>query len=87
MNTATASTSPAAAPAKRFSRPRFAAIVALGVYPLVTALIYIVFPLTDGWAVWQRTLLIVPMMVVMMIWGLIPAVHRYFHAFVNPVRG
>ena len=30
--------------------------VLLAVYPLVTALIYIIFPLTEGWQAWQRTL-------------------------------
>ena len=68
----------------RFSRIRFAGLVALGVYPTITALLYLVFPLTDGWALWQRTLVVVPMMVAIMVWGLIPAVHRLFHGFINP---
>ena len=46
------------APATRFSRPRFAFLVLVGVYPLITALLYAVLPLTDGWPLWQRTLLI-----------------------------
>ena len=71
----------------RFSRPRFALLILLGVYPLITALLYAIFPLTEGWTIWQRTLVIAPMMVAMMIWGLIPFVQRRFHAFVNlPVR-
>jgi antibiotic biosynthesis monooxygenase (ABM) superfamily enzyme len=61
-------------------------LVAAGVYPLITALLYIVFPLTDGWAVWQRTLVIVPLMVIAMIWGLIPGVQRLFSGFINPAR-
>ena len=69
--------------ATRLSRARFALIVALGVYPLITLLLYAVFPLTDGWSLWQRTLLIVPVMVSGIIWGLIPAVHRHFHRFIN----
>ena len=69
--------------ATRLSRARFALIVALGVYPLITLLLYAVFPLTDGWSLWQRTLLIVPVMVSAIIWGLIPAVHRHFHGFIN----
>ena len=73
----------AAAPT-RFSRPRFAFLVMLGVYPLITALLYLVFPLTDGWTIWQRTLVIVPAMVAAMIWGLIPGVHRLFRGFLNP---
>lgn len=71
----------------RFSRPRFALMVLLGVYPLITALLYIIMPLTDGWTIWQRTLLIAPLMVSAMIWGLIPAVQRVFRGFLNPVVG
>lgn len=74
-----ASTSPV-----RFSRPRFAFLVALGVYPLVTALLYLIFPLTDGWMIWQRTLVLVPIMVTSMVWVLIPTVQRRFHGFLNP---
>ncbi len=71
----------------RFSRPRFALMVLLGVYPLITALLYIIMPLTEGWTIWQRTLLIAPLMVSVMIWGLIPAVQRVFRGFLNPVVG
>ncbi|WAX96853.1 hypothetical protein N7E70_008340 [Aminobacter sp. NyZ550] len=71
----------------RFSRPRFALMVLLGVYPLITALLYIIMPLTDGWTIWQRTLLIAPLMVSVMIWGLIPMVQRVFRGFLNPVVG
>lgn len=66
-----------------FSRVRFAGLVGLGVYPLITALLYVVFPLTEGWATWERTLVIVPLMVTAMIWGLIPGVHRLFGGFIN----
>ncbi|MGQ2904357.1 MAG: hypothetical protein ACT6RL_17980 [Neoaquamicrobium sediminum] len=70
--------------ASRFSRPRFAFLVALGVYPLITGLLYLIFPLTDGWLLWQRTLLIVPIMVTAMVWGLIPGVQKHFRGFLNP---
>jgi antibiotic biosynthesis monooxygenase (ABM) superfamily enzyme len=72
-----------AAPRVEFSRVRFAALVGLGVYPLITALLYIIFPLTEGWETWQRTLVIVPLMVVAMTWGLIPGVHSLFGRFIN----
>jgi antibiotic biosynthesis monooxygenase (ABM) superfamily enzyme len=72
--------------ATRFSRPRFALLVLLGVYPLITTLLYVVFPLTDGWTIWQRTLVIVPIMVSAMIWVLIPVVHKLFYGFINPAR-
>lgn len=77
--TTTVSTTP-------FSRSRFALIVGLGVYPLITAILYAVLPLTDGWTIWQRTLVIVPLMVTAMVWGLIPAVQKHFAGFLNPVR-
>jgi formate-dependent nitrite reductase membrane component NrfD len=53
----------------RFSRPRFAMLVLIGAYPLITSLLYLVFPLTEGWSIWQRTLVIVPLMVSAMVWG------------------
>jgi antibiotic biosynthesis monooxygenase (ABM) superfamily enzyme len=70
---------------RRFSRPRFALLVLAGVYPLITALLYLVLPLLDGWSIWQETLVIAPIMVSIMVWGLIPAVQRRFHGFLNPV--
>ncbi len=82
MTTLTASHTPT-----RFSRPRFALLVLLGVYPVITALLYFVFPLTGGWPLWQRTLLVAPMMVASMIWGVIPAVRKLFRGFINPVIG
>ena len=73
-----------AASATRFSRTRFAFLVFLGVYPLVTGLLYLVFPLTEGWTLWQRTLIVVPFVVVAMVWFLIPMGQRVFRAFLNP---
>ncbi|MER8509487.1 hypothetical protein [Mesorhizobium sp. M0199] len=70
--------------ATRFSRLRFALLVLLGVYPVITAILYMVFPLTKEWQIWQRTLVIAPLMVSIMIWGLIPGVQRAFRGFINP---
>ncbi|MCB1502237.1 MAG: hypothetical protein KDK07_21050 [Bauldia sp.] len=69
-----------------FSRRRFALLVMVGVYPVITALLYVIFPLTDGWTIWQRTLVVAPVMVVVMIWGLIPGVQRLFRGFLNPAQ-
>jgi antibiotic biosynthesis monooxygenase (ABM) superfamily enzyme len=81
-------TSVAAVAAKRrFSRPRFALLVLAGVYPLITALLYIVLPLLDGWSIWQETLLIAPLMVTMMVWGVIPTIQTRFQRFINPSAG
>jgi antibiotic biosynthesis monooxygenase (ABM) superfamily enzyme len=71
----------------QFSRARFAALVLAGVYPVITVLLYLIFPLTEGWMIWQRTLVIAPLMVGVMIWGVIPTVQRVFHGFINPARG
>jgi EmrB/QacA subfamily drug resistance transporter len=67
-----------------FSRPRFALLVLLGVYPFITALQYFVGSFTGGWPLWERSLLVAPVMVAGMIWGVIPAVHRLFRGFLNP---
>lgn len=72
--------------ATRFSRPRFALLVLAGAYPLVTAILYVVFPLTEEWEIWQRTLIITPPMVSIMIWGLIPGVKKMFRRFLNPAQ-
>ncbi len=87
--TATEAVAPAAAPrtARRFSRPRFAALVLAGVYPLITVLLYLLLPILEGWAIWQETLLIAPLMVAMMVWGVIPTIQTRFQAFINPLAG
>ena len=73
--------------ATRFSRPRFAILVLIGVYPVITVILNVIFPLTIGWPIWQRTLLIAPLMVAIMIWGVIPVVQKRFQSFCNPAIG
>src|SRR5690606_22472427 len=41
------------------SRLRLALLMFFGVYPVITLYIYALFPLTTGWQMWQRTLLLV----------------------------
>ena len=82
MTTLTASHTPT-----RLSRPRFALLVLLGAYPAITAIPCFVAPLTGGWSVWQRTLLVARMMVAAMIWGVIPGVQQRFRRFINPLVG
>jgi antibiotic biosynthesis monooxygenase (ABM) superfamily enzyme len=79
MSTTSAST--------RFSRPRFATFVLIGVYPVITAILSVIFPLTAGWTIWQRTLLIARLMVAIMIWGVIPVVQKRFQSLINPAIG
>ncbi|HTV67258.1 MAG TPA: hypothetical protein VMF90_01865 [Rhizobiaceae bacterium] len=85
MTTATLSNPAAtAAAATRFSRTRFALLVLAGVYPIITVLLYVVLPLTQGWAIWQVTAVVAPIMVVTMVWGLIPTLQTRFRSFLNP---
>lgn len=61
---------------RRPSRIRFAFFVFCGVYPLVTVLLYALVPLTEGWAVWQRNLVMVPIIVGSMVYVIIPQIQR-----------
>jgi antibiotic biosynthesis monooxygenase (ABM) superfamily enzyme len=64
------------------ARARLAALVVVAVYPLITAIIYGVAPLTEGWPVWQRNFVIAPLMVVAMIYLVIPTIQRRFGKFI-----
>jgi antibiotic biosynthesis monooxygenase (ABM) superfamily enzyme len=57
------------------SRLLFCILVFLGVYPLVTVLGYAARHLTLGWEIWQRNLIVVPIMVLVMVYGLIPTIN------------
>jgi antibiotic biosynthesis monooxygenase (ABM) superfamily enzyme len=57
-------------------RLRFALCVMLAVYPLLTLLSLTVTPLTLDWPLPARNAVLVPMMVLSIIYGVIPAVHR-----------
>ncbi len=67
-----ASSQPAARPAGPPSRPRLAGFVFLFVYPLVTGLLYLILPLMQGQPLYVTTLVVVPIVVVSMVWGIIP---------------
>lgn len=56
------------------SRIRFAVLVFAFVYPLVTLGLMILVPLTPGWPLPLRTLALVPVIVVAMVWGVIPLI-------------
>lgn len=64
------------------SKFRLAVIMLAAVYPFVTALLYIVLPLTESWPLWQRTLVIAPVMVFSIIYGIAPTIQRHFGWFV-----
>ncbi|HVY50764.1 MAG TPA: hypothetical protein VHA07_04310 [Devosia sp.] len=77
-----ASAAPAPSRAPSLNRFRFALLVLIGVYPLVTAISYAIAPFTAGWAIWQRGLVLAPMMVPAMVWGLIPFIQTRFRSFI-----
>jgi len=64
------------------SRLRLALLMVLGVYPIITLYLYALFPLTDGWQLWQRTLVLVPLMVVSIVFGLMPFIQKRFGGFI-----
>jgi len=72
------------------SRVRLAMLLVVAVYPLITTLLYILTPLTDGWAVWHRTLVIAPIMVCSIVFLVSPTIQRHFGWYVarlpRPVR-
>jgi antibiotic biosynthesis monooxygenase (ABM) superfamily enzyme len=55
-------------------------LVFVGVYPLVTLLGLAAQWLVPAWAVWQRNLVTVPIMVLTMVYALIPLITKFlFH--------
>ncbi|MEQ1900711.1 MAG: hypothetical protein ABL866_08250 [Devosia sp.] len=81
MNTISPAINSAPAKPAMPDRNRMALLVLIGVYPIVTGLLYLIGPLTTGWDVWQRTLVLAPMMVVLMIYGLIPFIQTRLRGF------
>jgi antibiotic biosynthesis monooxygenase (ABM) superfamily enzyme len=67
------------------SRLRLAIVMLIPVYPLITAILYVIMPLTDGWQIWQRTLLIAPLMIFSIIFVIGPNVQKYFGWFIARV--
>ncbi len=63
-------------------RLRLAGLTLLAVYPFITALLYVVFPLTDGWPLYARTLVVAPLMVVAMMFVIMPLLQRQFGRFI-----
>lgn len=56
------------------SRLRFALLVFLAVYPMVTLGLGILIPLTPDWPLPARTLVLVPLVVAAMVWVIIPTI-------------
>ncbi|MGX5667618.1 hypothetical protein ACWKW9_16740 [Rhizobium daejeonense] len=64
------------------SKLRLAVLMLLVVYPFVTGILYIIMPLTEGWALWKRTALLAPIMVFSIIYGIAPLIQRHFSWFI-----
>jgi antibiotic biosynthesis monooxygenase (ABM) superfamily enzyme len=64
------------------SRLRMAAVMTLLVYPVVTLYLYVLMPLTAGWEIWQRCLILVPVMATTIVLIVVPAATRYFGGFI-----
>jgi antibiotic biosynthesis monooxygenase (ABM) superfamily enzyme len=54
----------------------------LVVYPFVTAILYVLMPLTEGWPIWARTALLAPIMVLSIVYGIAPTIHKHFAWFI-----
>lgn len=78
---------PGKAPALAPARHRQFVVTLLGVYPIITVLLYIVLPLTAGWPIWQTTLIVAPLMVAIMVFWMIPTIQKRFGRFImRPVK-
>ncbi|MCW5713611.1 MAG: hypothetical protein KIT43_03735 [Bauldia sp.] len=64
------------------SKVRLAALMLVAVYPLITTLLYVILPLTEGWPTWARTLILAPLMVVSIVFFIAPRVQRHFGWFI-----
>lgn len=65
------------------SRLRFALLIFCFVYPLVTVSLYGVVVVTPDWALWQRSLVLVPIIVVAMVYVIIPLIQRYLGRWIT----
>lgn len=70
------------APPLHLSKPRLALAMFLPVYPLITVLLYVLMPLTEGWSIWQRTLVIAPVMIASIVFVIAPLVQRHCAGFI-----
>lgn len=64
------------------SKHRLALLMLLAIYPFVTTILYVLMPLTDGWPIWARTMVLVPIMVGSIVYGIAPTIQRRFAWFI-----
>lgn len=68
------------------ARLRLTALMTVFVYPVVTLYLYALMPLTPGWDIWQRSLVLVPLMASTIVLVLVPFINRRFGAFIAGKR-
>jgi antibiotic biosynthesis monooxygenase (ABM) superfamily enzyme len=68
--------------ARKPSQARFAFMILIFVYPLVTSLLYVIAALTPGWQLWQRAMVMVPIVVVCMVYVIIPFIQQRLRALI-----
>ncbi|WP_245881400.1 hypothetical protein [Thalassospira marina] len=71
------------AKAMRPLRMRLAIVMIACVYPLVTMLIYLIAPFTQGWQIWHQTMLLTPATVLSIVFVINPLVFKYFGRYIN----
>ena len=64
------------------SRLRLAGLMTVFVSPIVTLYLYVLMPLTPGWEMWQRSLILVPAMASTIVLLLVPFINKRFGAFI-----
>nr|WP_319391378.1 hypothetical protein [uncultured Cohaesibacter sp.] len=69
--------------ARKPSRARFALMILLFVYPLVTVLLYGIAAVTPDWQLWQRAMIMVPIVVVSMVYLIIPLIQQRMQALIT----
>jgi len=63
------------------NRHKLALLVLVAVYPLITLVLSVLGPLTTPWQVWQRTLVLAPIMVLLLVYFVIPFITKRFRRF------
>ena len=61
---------------------RMTLLMTLAVYPVVTLYLYILMPLTQGWDIWQRCMVLVPFMATTIVMLIVPFITKNFGAFI-----
>ncbi|MBK1795345.1 hypothetical protein JHL21_12645 [Devosia sp. WQ 349] len=64
------------------ARVRLALLLTIAVYPLVTLGLYALGPLTQTWELWQRTLILVPVVSSSLAILISPFINRRFAKFI-----